>query len=73
MEAGTGNKMSYQKYTWYITGIFNVYIRYRPVDKEVIPVAGLASWLFIVQPPYIRAFALHVPASPPYFPGIHLL
>jgi hypothetical protein len=65
--------MSYQEYTWYIPGIFNVYIRYQPVDKQVNPVAGLAPWLFIVQPPYIRAFALHIPASPPYFPGIYLL
>jgi len=42
MQAGTWNKMSYQENTWYIPGIFNVYIRYLPVDKEVIPVAGLA-------------------------------
>jgi hypothetical protein len=46
MQAGTWNKMSYQENTWYIPGIFNVYIRYLPVDKEVIPVAGLAPWLF---------------------------
>jgi hypothetical protein len=37
--------MSYQEYTWYIPGIFKVYIRYLPVDKEVIPVAELAPWL----------------------------
>jgi hypothetical protein len=73
MQAGTWNKMSYQENTWYIPGIFNVYIRYLPVDKEVIPVAGLAPWLFIVQPPYIRAFAFHLTAHPPYFPGIYLL
>ena len=73
MQAGTWNKMSYQENTWYIPGIFNVYIRYLPVDKEVIPVAGLAPWLFIVQRPYIRAFALHLTAHPPYFPGIYLL
>jgi len=64
--------MPYQEYTRYITGIFKVYTKCLPVDKLLNPVAGLAPRLFIVQLPYNRAFALHLPASVPYFPGIYL-
>ena len=55
-----------------IPGIFKVYTKCRPVDKLLNPVAGLAPRLFIVQQPYNRASALHLPASVPYFPGIYL-
>ena len=69
--AGTRNKMSYQEYTRYIPGIFKVYNKSRPVDKLRNLVAGLAQRLFIVLLPYNRAFALHLPVSPPYFLGIY--
>jgi hypothetical protein len=65
--------MSYQEYTRYIPGIFKVNTKCRPVDKLLNPVAGLAPRLFIVLLHYNRAFALHLPASPPYFPGIYML
>jgi hypothetical protein len=44
------------------------------VDKLPVlnPVAGLAPRLFIVLLPYNRAFALHLPVSPPYFLGIYI-
>ncbi len=71
--AGISNKMSYQEYTRYIPGICKVYTECRPVDKLLNPVAGLAPRLFIVLQPYNRAFALHLPASLPYFPGIYML
>jgi hypothetical protein len=64
--------MSYQVYTRYIPGIFKVYTKCRPVDMLLNQVAGLAPRLFIVQRPYNRAFALHLPASVPCFPGIYL-
>ncbi len=70
---GTRNRMTYQEYTRYIPGIFKVYTKCRPVDKLLNPVAGLALRLFIVHQPYNQAFALHLPASVPYFPGIYLL
>jgi hypothetical protein len=70
--AGTRKRMSYQEYTRYIPGIFKVYTKFRPVDNLLNPVAGLAPRLFIVQLPYNRAFALHLPKSVPYFPGIYL-
>ncbi len=38
--AGTRNKMSYQEYTWYIPGIFKVYIKSLPVDKLLIQLLG---------------------------------
>ena len=69
--AGTRNKMSYQEYTSYIPGILKVYTKSLPVDKLLNPVAGLAPRLFIVLRPYNRAFALHLPVSPPYFLGIY--
>ena len=68
---GTRNRMSYQEYTRYIPGIFKVYTKCRPVDKLLNPVAGLAPRLFIVQLPYNRASALHLPASVPYFSGMY--
>jgi len=71
--AGTRNKMSYQKYTKYIPGIFKVYTKCRPVDKLLNPVAGLAPRLFIELRPYNRAFALRLSVSPPYFSGIYML
>ncbi len=71
--AGARNKMSYQEYTRYIKGILKVYTKCRPVDRLLNPVAGLAPRLFIVQLPYNWAFALHLPASVPCFPGIYLL
>ncbi len=37
------------------------------------PVARLAPRLFIVQLPYNRAFALCLPASVPYIPGMYML
>jgi hypothetical protein len=43
--AETRNKMSYQEYTRYIPGIFKVYTKSLPVDKLLIPVAGLAQRL----------------------------
>ena len=70
--AGTRNRMSYLEYTRYIPGIFKVYTKCRPVDKLLNLVAGLAPRLFIVQLPYNRASALHLPVSVPYFPGIYL-
>ena len=70
--AGTRNKMSYQEYTRYIPGLFKVYTKCRPVDKLLNPDAGLAPRRFIVLRPYNQAFALHLPVSPPYFPGIYL-
>ena len=70
---GTRNRMSYQEYTRYIPGICKVYTECRPVDKLLNPVAGLAPRLFIVQLPYNRAFALHLPASVPFFSGMYLL
>jgi hypothetical protein len=69
--AGTRNKMSYQEYTRHIPGISKVYIKSRPVDKLLNPVAGLAPRRFIVLWPYNQAFALHLPVSPPYFLGIY--
>ncbi len=59
-------------HTLNIPGIFKVYTKCRPVDKLLNPVAGLAPRLFIVQLPYNRAPALHLPVSVPYFRGIHL-
>ncbi len=53
--------------------IFKVYTECLPVDKLLSPVAGLAPRLFIVLQPYNRAFASHLPASVPYFPGIYML
>jgi hypothetical protein len=64
--------MSYQEYTGYIPGIFKVYTKCLPVDKLLNPVAELAPRLFIVHRLYNRAFALHLPTSVPYFPGIYL-
>ncbi len=65
--AGTRNKMSYQEHTRYIPGIFKVYIKSRPVDKLLNPVAGLAPRRFIVLLPYNQAFALHLLVPPSYF------
>jgi hypothetical protein len=65
--------MSYQEYARYIPGILKVYTACRPVDKLLNPVAGLAPRLFIVQLPYNRAFALRLPVSVPYFPGMYML
>ncbi len=53
-------------------GIFKVYTKCQPVDKLLSPVAGLAPRLFIVLQPYNRAFALHLPASVPFFPGMYM-
>jgi hypothetical protein len=69
--AATRNKMAYQEYIRYIPGIFKVYTKSLPVDKLLNPFAGLAPRLFIVLRPYNRAFALHLPVSPPYFLGIY--
>jgi hypothetical protein len=67
--AGTRNEISYREYSTYIPGLFKVYTKCRPVDKLLNPVAGLAPRLFIVQLPYNRAFALHLPASVLFFQG----
>ena len=58
----------------YILRIYKVYHKDIIIQKgmEQTHFAGLAQRLFIVQQPYNRASALHLPESVPYFPGIYL-
>ncbi len=72
MAAGTENKLSLQEYTRYIPGIFKEYTKGWAVEKQLDPVAALAPRQFIVSLPYVWGFSLHLPVSPPYFPGIHV-
>ncbi len=73
MAAGTENKLSLQEYTRYTPGIFKEYTKGWAMDKQLDPVAALAPGQFIVSLPYVWGFSLHLPVSPPYFPGIHVI